>query len=71
MRALIVSDIHSNIEALQSVIQDAEQRGGFDEVWQLGDLVGYGPDPIECIDLMARWMRRGSRGITIWPRPGS
>ena len=62
MRALIVSDIHSNIEALQSVIQDAEQRGGFDEVWQLGDLVGYGPDPIECIDLMRKMDAQGVAG---------
>ena len=52
MRALIVSDIHSNIEALRSVITDAEDRGGFDQIWQLGDLVGYGPDPVECIEFI-------------------
>ena len=45
MRALIVSDIHSNIEALDAVISDAESRGGFDCIWCLGDMVGYGPDP--------------------------
>ena len=52
MRALIVSDIHSNLEAFQSVLEDATRRDGFDEVWCLGDTVGYGPDPGECIELL-------------------
>ena len=52
MKALIVSDIHSNLEALGSVIADAARNGGFDEVWSLGDLVGYGPDPAACIELL-------------------
>ena len=52
MRSLIVSDIHSNLEAFHAVLADAETRGGFDEVWCLGDIVGYGPDPGECIDLL-------------------
>ena len=52
MRALIVSDIHSNLEALEAVIADAQGRGGFDVIWCLGDSVGYGPDPIACLDLL-------------------
>ena len=52
MRAIILSDIHSNLEAFNAVLADAERRGGFDEVWCLGDTVGYGPDPGECIDLL-------------------
>ena len=52
MKALVVSDIHSNLEALTSVIDDAGRRGGFDEMWALGDLVGYGPDPAACIELL-------------------
>ena len=52
MRALIVSDVHSNIEALGAVVADAESRGGFDQVWCLGDTVGYGPDPGACISLL-------------------
>ena len=52
MRALIVSDIHSNLEALQAVLQDATARGGFDEIWCLGDTVGYGPDPGRCLELL-------------------
>lgn len=47
MRVLIISDIHGNYTALDTVLNDA---GEFDTVWCLGDLVGYGPDPNECID---------------------
>lgn len=50
MRALIVSDIHSNLQAFDAVLVDAETAGGYDAVWFLGDLVGYGSDPGECID---------------------
>ena len=53
MRALIISDVHSNLEALQKVLEDAEQRGGFDAVWCLGDVVGYGPNPGPCIETLA------------------
>ena len=52
MKALIVSDVHSNLQAFQAVIVDAEERGGFDEIWSLGDLVGYGPEPSECVELL-------------------
>lgn len=50
MRALILSDIHANLEALEAVFADAQVRGGFDVIWCLGDTVGYGPDPGACID---------------------
>ena len=50
MRALILSDIHANLEALEAVFADAQVRGGFDVIWCLGDTVGYGPDPVACID---------------------
>ena len=46
MRCLIVSDIHGNLEAFDAVLQAAS---GYDQVWCLGDIVGYGPDPHECI----------------------
>ena len=52
MRALIVSDVHSNLEALESVVENAKNRGGFDEIWFLGDLVGYGLYPSACIALL-------------------
>ncbi|MFC2042837.1 metallophosphoesterase family protein [Chloroflexota bacterium] len=46
MRILVISDIHANLTALETVLTDA---GEFDAAWCLGDLVGYGPDPNECI----------------------
>jgi diadenosine tetraphosphatase ApaH/serine/threonine PP2A family protein phosphatase len=49
MRVLIVSDIHGNLPALESVLGDA---GSFDLLWNLGDTAGYGPWPNECIDLV-------------------
>lgn len=53
MRALIVSDVHSNLPALQKVLEDARQQGGFDAVWCLGDVVDYGPEPGPCIEILA------------------
>jgi diadenosine tetraphosphatase ApaH/serine/threonine PP2A family protein phosphatase len=50
MRVLVISDIHSNLEALTATLADAQRSGGFEFVWALGDLVGYGPDPGACID---------------------
>lgn len=54
MRALIVSDIHSNLQAFDAVLADAEDAGGYDVAWFLGDLVGYGADPAACIDRLRR-----------------
>jgi predicted phosphodiesterase len=51
MRYLILSDIHSNLEALQACVQRAKQAG-YDAVLCCGDLVGYGPNPVEAIDLI-------------------
>jgi len=48
MRALILSDIHANLEALEAVLEAAE--GQWDVLWNLGDLVGYGAAPNEVID---------------------
>ena len=62
MRAIIVSDIHSNLEAFEAVLQAAEKGGGFDEIWSLGDLVGYGPDPGPCVDLIQQYQNRGVAG---------
>lgn len=49
MRVLVISDIHGNLEALDTVLEFARQEGGFDEIWCLGDVVGYGPNPNECV----------------------
>ena len=55
MRALIIGDIHSNLEAFRAVLDDAVRHGGFDRVWCLGDVVGYGPDPVACVALLRRY----------------
>lgn len=46
MRILVISDIHANLTALDAVLDHA---GTIDAAWCLGDLVGYGPDPNDCI----------------------
>ncbi|HWB54430.1 MAG TPA: metallophosphoesterase family protein [Tepidisphaeraceae bacterium] len=47
----IVSDIHSNFEALTAVLAEIDKRG-ITEIVCLGDVIGYGPNPIECLDLI-------------------
>jgi diadenosine tetraphosphatase ApaH/serine/threonine PP2A family protein phosphatase len=52
MRYAIFSDIHANLEALEAVlakIDELAQEDPIEQIWFLGDLVGYGPDPNECI----------------------
>jgi len=46
MQILVMSDIHGNYSALEAVLEDA---GKVDKIWCLGDLLGYGPDPNECV----------------------
>ena len=48
----IISDIHSNAEALKTVLADIDRRG-IQTIFCLGDIIGYGPDPGECLDLVA------------------
>jgi predicted phosphodiesterase len=50
MRVLVISDIHANLAAFEAVLEDAS--GEWDVIWCLGDLVGYGPDPNECVTLL-------------------
>jgi diadenosine tetraphosphatase ApaH/serine/threonine PP2A family protein phosphatase len=51
MRVAVLSDVHSNLHALEAVLAEVDQ-GGFDEIWCLGDVVGYGPRPNECAALV-------------------
>ena len=50
----IIGDVHSNLEAFLAVLEDIRQRG-ITEMICLGDLVGYGPNPKECLDLAAEF----------------
>lgn len=46
MRVAVLSDVHGNLHALEAVLAEAQ---GVDAVWCLGDVVGYGPRPNECV----------------------
>ncbi len=52
MRTALISDIHGNLEALNVVLGDID-RQGVDRIICLGDILGYGPDPVACVDLVA------------------
>ncbi|WP_168203518.1 metallophosphoesterase family protein [Oceanispirochaeta crateris] len=51
MKILVLSDIHGNLEALQAVLKEAKDLD-WKEIWFLGDLCGYGPQPDACFDLL-------------------
>ncbi len=59
MRALVLSDIHANITALDAVLAVAPAT---DEVWALGDIVGYGPEPDAVVDRLRELGAVGVRG---------
>jgi diadenosine tetraphosphatase ApaH/serine/threonine PP2A family protein phosphatase len=52
VRVAVVSDIHGNLQALEAVLASID-RDALDEIWCLGDLVGYGPRPNRCCALVA------------------
>ena len=51
--AAFFSDVHGNLEALQAVLDDIERRD-YEKIFCLGDVVGYGPNPAGCLDLVQR-----------------
>lgn len=51
MKYAIISDIHGNLEALESVLKDIEKKN-VDSILCLGDVVGYGPNPNECVEII-------------------
>jgi len=63
MRVLVVSDVHSNLVALEAVLADAQP---FDRVWSLGDIVGYGPEPNRCIALLSEYDHLAIAGNHDW-----
>ncbi len=58
MKIGIIGDIHGNLSALEAVIEDAETHG-VDSYDCLGDIVGYGPEPSQCIDQLQHLEIRG------------
>lgn len=51
MKRALISDIHGNLEALNAVLADIADQG-VSEIYCLGDIIGYGPNPRECLDLV-------------------
>ena len=64
MRYLIISDIHANLTAFQTVLEDAQGR--WDVIWCLGDLIGYGPDPNECVAFLREFEHISLSGNHDW-----
>jgi predicted phosphodiesterase len=66
----IISDIHGNLEALRAVFQDIINRN-VREVYCLGDIVGYGPDPRECVDRVmgCKLVLRGNHDDAVLKEP--
>jgi predicted phosphodiesterase len=56
MRVAVISDVHANYRALEAVLAEIDAQG-VDEVWCLGDTVGYGPLPNECCEEVERRAR--------------
>jgi len=67
VRYLVISDIHANLAALEAVLEDAPE---FDELWCLGDLVGYGPKPNECIERVRSFPHTSLAGNHDWAALG-
>ena len=67
MHYLIISDIHANLVAMETVLADAPD---FDEIWCLGDLVGYGPNPNECIERLQDFPHISLAGNHDWAAMG-
>ncbi|MBI3094381.1 MAG: metallophosphoesterase [Rhodocyclales bacterium] len=59
MRIAVLADIHANLEALRTCLAHAEREGATQYVF-LGDLVGYGADPVACLGLLADHADRGA-----------
>jgi predicted phosphodiesterase len=59
MRYLVFGDVHANFDGLSAVLREGEKRG-VDAHLFLGDLVGYGPDPLECVQRVMELQKAGS-----------
>jgi diadenosine tetraphosphatase ApaH/serine/threonine PP2A family protein phosphatase len=68
----VVSDIHGNYEALQATLEYIDNLGNVDEIVCLGDIVGYGPWPEECVDVIMErcsWCLCGNHDVALLGQP--
>ena len=73
MPTAIISDIHGNLDALQVVLEDIDRRG-IEQVLCLGDIIGYGPNPCECLDVVMQrcaWSLMGNHDFAVLYEPTS
>ena len=71
MPTAIISDIHGNIDALNVVLADIDRRG-IERIVCLGDIIGYGPDPLLCLDLVIQrceWSLMGNHDFAVLYEP--
>lgn len=71
MTTAIISDIHGNAEALSAVFAEIDKRG-IQRIVCLGDVVGYGPEPLRCIDMVrarCEWSLLGNHDYSILYEP--
>ncbi|MBL9001864.1 MAG: metallophosphoesterase family protein [Phycisphaerae bacterium] len=71
MPTAVISDIHANASALRAVLADIQARG-ITRIICLGDTVGYGPDPLECVDLVREkcaWCLMGNHDYGVLYEP--
>lgn len=69
----LISDIHANLDALTTVLADIDDRG-IEKVLCLGDIIGYGPQPCECLDLVMErcdWSLMGNHDFAVLYEPTS
>jgi diadenosine tetraphosphatase ApaH/serine/threonine PP2A family protein phosphatase len=67
----VISDIHGNAVALRAVLEDIDARG-IERIICLGDIIGYGPDPLECVDLVRQkcvWSLMGNHDFGVLYEP--
>jgi diadenosine tetraphosphatase ApaH/serine/threonine PP2A family protein phosphatase len=69
VKAAIITDIHSNLEALQAVIKDIKKRR-IKRIFCLGDLVGYGANPDECVEICMKEAKIKVAGNHDWATLG-
>jgi diadenosine tetraphosphatase ApaH/serine/threonine PP2A family protein phosphatase len=71
VRTALISDVHANLDALNVVFDDIDQRT-VDRIICLGDVLGYGPNPVECVDLIAEkcdWSLMGNHDFGVLYEP--
>lgn len=71
MSTAVISDIHGNAEALRTVLADIDAKG-VKRIICLGDIIGYGPDPLQCVDLVRQrceWSLMGNHDFAVLYEP--